>query len=65
MNYPFNINIRTAQDSDVEPIVQGNFRKSDDVLQYEIYAFPPYENYQLYCVAVLVLGTCTYSCRVT
>ncbi len=27
MNYPFRIlNIRTAQDSDVEHIVQGNFR---------------------------------------
>ena len=29
------LNIRTAQDSDVEHIVQGNFQFSDDALQYE------------------------------
>ncbi len=36
MNYPLSIlNIRTAQDSDIESIVQGNF--SYDALHHEIY----------------------------
>ena len=47
MNYPFRIlNILTAQHSDVEPIVQGNF--SYDALQYEIY-----KNYPLYGIITI------------